>query len=63
MTTHHLGPWGTVETWPHRGGIRWVVDWRPLLGGDADAVRVAGWSPTLEAALEAARAAVARVAA
>jgi galactose-1-phosphate uridylyltransferase len=55
MTTHHLGPWGTIELYERVDGVRWTLQWSPLCGASEDVVVISSQSPTVEVAIETAQ--------
>lgn len=55
MTTHHLGPWGTIELHQRPTCVRWTLQWSPLCGASEDVVVISSRSTTAEVAIETAR--------
>jgi hypothetical protein len=55
MTTHHLGPWGTIELHQRPTCVRWTLQWSPLCGASEDVVVISSQSPTAEVAIETAQ--------
>ena len=55
MTTHHLGPWGTIELHQRPTCVRWTLQWSPLCGASEDVVVISSRSTTHDAAIETAR--------
>ncbi len=55
MTTHTLGPWGTIELYERVDGVRWTLRWSPLCGASEDVVVISSRSTTHDAAIETAQ--------
>ena len=55
MTTHTLGPWGTIELYERVDGVRWTLRWSPLCGTSEDVVVISSRSTTHDAAIETAQ--------
>ena len=55
MTTHTLGPWGTIELYERVDGVRWTLRWSPLCGASEDVVVISSRSTTAEVAIETAQ--------
>jgi hypothetical protein len=55
VTTHTLGPWGTIELYERVDGVRWTLRWSPLCGASEDVVVISSRSTTHDAAIETAQ--------
>jgi hypothetical protein len=55
VTTHTLGPWGTIKLYARVDGVRWTLRWSPLCGASEDVVVISSQSPTAEVAIETAQ--------